>query len=162
MDRLNKILIILLLTVVFGITCVYAAEYSKFSRKFIKAMGNCDKYNETTESEFEGGKFTTSREILGWRNSFCLYRETWTTKDAKYQLDCTFTPFQIEDLYDSMKSRSKEVIRFDLDLFADQIDPKTGKTKYVNAGTTTISGNKAFVTWAKYQNNPYFCSRKKL
>ncbi len=61
-----------------------------------------------------------------------------------------------------MKSRSNEPETYGLETFVEQIDEKTGKSKFVSNGITTIKGNKAYITWAKYQNNPYFCKPEKL
>lgn len=61
-----------------------------------------------------------------------------------------------------MKDKSKTPESYELEMFGEQKDPKTGKIKYIKTGTTTIKGNKAYITWAKYQNNPYFCKPQKL
>lgn len=161
MKIFNKFLVSLLLFA-FGITCVYAAEITKFSKGFKKAFKDCDRYEETIKSEFEGRQFTTHRQIKGWKNGFCDYQEIIATQDEKYQLNCDFTGVQVDELSESMKDRSREIIKHELDVFLEQTDPKTGKIRYTVGGTTTIKGNKAFITWAKYQNNPYFCKRKKL
>ena len=60
-----------------------------------------------------------------------------------------------------MKDRAKEPQKYDLDIFSEQTDKK-GQTKYVVVGSQTIKGNKAYITWAKYQNNPYFCKPQKI
>ncbi len=159
---MKKISILMLISIlVFG-SCVFAAEYTKFSSKFIKHFKDCDKYEETITSEFEGQSFVTNRQIQGWRNGFCKYQETIKSPSSEYKLDCTFTNLQVDDLYAAMKDRSREVERYELENFAQQTDQKTGKTKYVSVGTTTIKGNKAYITWAKYQNNPYFCVPQKV
>jgi hypothetical protein len=68
----------------------------------------------------------------------------------------------MDELYQAMKSKSKENERYELDMYAEQKNVKNGAPKYAVVGTTTIKGNKAYVTWAKYQNNPYFCTPVKL
>jgi len=160
----KSFIITLALSVAFaaGISCVFAAEYTKFSKSFINKFEDCDPYEETENSQFEGEAFTTHRQIIGWRNGFCQYRETVSSKDGKYQLNCSFPSIQVDELYNAMKSKDKEPERFELELFGQQTDAKTGKVKYVVAGTQTIKGNKAYIVWTKYQNNPYFCTPKKL
>lgn len=155
------ILLTLLVAVAAGLTCVWAAEYTKFSSKFVKNFKDCDAYQEITTSEFEGKTFTTDRKILGWRNGFCKYQETISSTDGKYQLNCSFSSIQVDELYEAMKNRSKEPERYDLEMFAEEKGPN-GQIKYVSRGTTTIKGNKAYIAWAKYQNNPYFCRPQKL
>ncbi len=149
-----------ILTSVFS--CALAATFTKFSNKFIKNFQDCDKYEETITSEFENKTFTTTRKILGWKNGFCKYEETITSPEDKYQLRCSFSAIQMDELYQAMKSKSKENERYELDMYAEQKNVKNGAPKYAVVGTTTIKGNKAYVTWAKYQNNPYFCTPVKL
>lgn len=144
------------------ITCAFAAEYTKFSSKFVKKFQDCDPYEETTTSEFEGKNFTTTRKIIGWRNGACRYQEVVASGKDKYLIDCTFPNLQVDELYAAMKDRSKEVEKFELEIFGEQKDPKTGKVKYSVAGTQTIKGNKAYIVWTRYQNNPYFCKPQKL
>lgn len=157
---------ILMLTLVMlvsaGITCVFAAEYTKFSRSFVKHFRDCDYYTETTSSEFEGKTFTTKRTIQGWRNGFCRYQESMTSSDGVYNLDCNFSNIQVDELYEAMRSRSKDAENYNLELFKEEKNAKTNTPKYVKAGTTLIKGNKAYITWAKYQNNPYFCKPTKI
>lgn len=145
-----------------SLSCVFAATYTKFSSKFIKNFQDCDKYEETVVSEFENQQFTTTRKILGWRNGMCKYQEVVSSPKDKYQIDCNFTAIQMEDLYNSMRDRSKEPITHELDAYAEVKNPKPNASKYVVVGSTTIKGNKAYITWAKYQNNPYFCKPTKL
>lgn len=137
-------------------------NYSKFSSGFKKNFKDCDKYEETVNSEYEGKNFTTKRSILGWRNGFCRYEETISSKDGAYKLSCAFSNVQVDELYLAMKSRSKELTKHDLETFVETTDPKTGKPKYVKANVLTIKGDKAYIAWAKYQNNPYFCKPEKI
>ena len=158
-------LFVLIATVALSLTCLcaFAAEnYSNFSSKFKKNFRDCDKYEETINSEYQGESFTTNRKIKGWRNSFCMYEETISSKNGTYRLNCGFSNVQVDELYEAMKSRSKEITKYELDTFAEHKDPKTGKSKFVKAGTTTIKGDKAHIVWAKYQNNPYFCKPQKI
>ncbi|MBQ8460614.1 hypothetical protein IJ541_11025 [bacterium] len=160
--RKSLIATVLTLFVCSTFSCVFAANYTKFSSKFVKNFKDCDKYEETTTSESDGTTFTTNRRILGWRNGFCKYEETFKTNKNEYKVNCSFTSVQVDELYDAMKSRSKELEKYELETFAESKDPKTGKTKYISTGTQTIKGNKAYIAWAKYQNNPYFCSPQKV
>jgi hypothetical protein len=162
MKNLTKNIILVVLGICTISSLTFAATISKFSSKFIKSFKDCDNYEETINSEFEGESFTTNRKIIGWRNGACKYEEVIKSKTGNYKLSCAFTDLQIEDLYNAMKNKSKELEKYELETFAEQIDQKTGKTKYVSAGTTTIKGNKAYIAWAKYQNNPYFCKPQKL
>lgn len=140
----------------------FAAGDTKFSAKFIKNFKDCDKYEETISSTFEDRNFTTNRKIIGWRNGFCKYEEIITSPVDQYQLSCSFSAIQLDELYNAMKSKSRELERYELETFAETIDPKTGAIKYKSIGTQTIKGNKAYIVWAKVQNNPYFCKPQRI
>lgn len=147
------------------ITCscaVLASEYSKFSRKFIRHIKDCDAYEESVNSTYEDITFKTSRKIHGWKNGLCKYTETITSPTGSYKLECGFTESQIDDLYEAMKDRSKKAEKYTLDLYAEKINPKTGEMEYVKNGATEIKGNRAYIVWAKYQNNPYFCKPSEI
>ena len=162
MKKISIGLIVLIVTL--SITAGIAAttnNNTKFSSSFKKYFKDCDPYEETVTSEFGGKTYETHRKIIGWRNGFCRYQETMSSVQEKYMLDCNFSAVQLDELYASIKSRSKNQERFELETFGERVDEK-GKVEYVKLGTMTIKGNKAYVTWAKYQNNPYFCKPTKL
>ena len=161
MKKSTAVMLGLLMVLVAGMSCVFAAEYTKFSSKFIKHFKDCDYYEESMISDFEGKQFTTNRKIIGWRNGFCKYEETIKSPEDEYQLNCSFSNIQVDELYNSMKNKSKDPETYELEMFAEQKDKK-GQTKYVPVGSQTIKGNKAYIAWAKYQNNPYFCKPKKI
>lgn len=163
MKKFTTLALTATIAISFTCLCAFAADnYSKYSSKFKKNFKDCDKYEETINSEYQGETFTTQRKIKGWRNSFCQYEETIASAKGAYKLTCGFSNVQVDELYESMKSKSKELKRYELDTFVEQTDPKTGKVKFVKSGTTTIKGDKAYVAWAKYMNNPYFCRPQKI
>ena len=150
----------LALMIVGGI--VSASEYTKFSRKFIRHIKDCDSYEETVTSQYEDMSFKTSRKIHGWKNGFCKYTETITSAQGAYKLDCGFTDVQLDDLYEAMKDRSKKADKYTLDIYVEKNNPKTGNVEYVKNGTTEIKGNRAYIIWAKYQNNPFICKPSEI
>lgn len=162
MKKTFGIVITLLVVASVSLTCAFAAEYVKYSKNFIKNFKDCDEYSETTESEFEAKNFSTSRKIIGWRNGQCKYQETIKAQDGNYVINCSFPSIQVDELYDAMRDKSKEMERYELEIFGKYKDPKTGATRYTPTGTQTIKGNKAYITWTKYLNNPYFCSPQKI
>ena len=163
MKKFTTLILTVVVLVSACFTCVVAADnISKFSSKFKKNFRDCDKYEETVESEYQGESFTIKRSIQGWRNGFCKYEETLVSKDRGYKLNCSFSNIQVDELYEAMTSRSKAVEKYELDLFHEVQDPKTGKVRYVSNGTTSIKGDKAYISWAKYQNNPFFCKPEKI
>ena len=135
---------------------------SKFSSKFRKNFKDCDKYEEKVTSFSEGEEYTFDRKIIGWRNGYCQYEETVSSAKGAYKISCDLSHLQLDDLTDAMKDRSKNLEKYELDLYFEQPDAKTGKVKYVKGGRTTIKGNKAFIAWARIQNNPYFCKSEQL
>lgn len=153
---MKKIFIISLVTLLLG-GYALASEYTKFSRKFIRHIKDCDAYEETIASEYEDSSFKTTRKIHGWKNGYCRYTETITAPQGAYKLDCGFTEVQLDDLYEAMKDRSKKADKYTLDLYSERKNPKTGDTEYMKSGSTEIKGNRAYIVWAKYQNNPFVC-----
>lgn len=153
---MKKIFSTILTLLIFAST-VLAADYTKFSRKFIKHIKDCDEYEESITSEYEDMSFTTVRKIHGWKNGFCKYTETITSAQGAYKLDCGFNEVQLDDLYEAMRDRSKKSEKYTLDLYIEKTNPKTGAKEYVKNGSTEIKGNKSYIIWAKYQNNPYLC-----
>jgi hypothetical protein len=152
-----KKILALTLGLLIGVSTVFASEYTKFSRKFMKHIRDCDSYEETVLSKFEDADFKTTRKIQGWKDGLCRYSETITSVRGGYKLECGFNEAQLDNLYEAMKDRSKKAENLALVLFAERINPKTGETEYIENGTTEIKGNKAYIVWAKYQNNPYIC-----
>ena len=136
-------------------------QNTKFSYKFKKHFKDCDSYEETITSEYENQKFTTQRKIMGWRNGICRYEEIITSPKDQYKLTCRLTSIQVDALYDAMKSHSRKAEKDELEIFAQKKD-KSGELRYEVMGTQTIKGNKAYIAWAKIQNNPYFCTPQKL
>lgn len=158
-----KKFLIISLSVLVCSTCVWASEYTKFSRSFIRHFKDCDAYEETVSSVFEDEAFKTTRKIHGWKNGRCIYTETITSKDeGAYKLNCAIMEAQVDDLYDAMRSRSKKPDKYNLDIYAPKVNKKTGETEYTVAGGTIIKGNKAYIEWAKVQNNPYICTPEKI
>jgi hypothetical protein len=143
-------------------TYANAANETKFSKNFMKHFKDCDRYEETTTSTFEDRDFTTNRKIIGWRNGYCKYEEKISSPIDQYILRCSFNEIQVDELYEAMKSRSKEQEKYELEIFAESVDEKTGRVKYTSGGTETIKGNKAYIAWTKVQNNPYFCRPQKV
>lgn len=162
MKKLTKSMLAITIITATTFCTVFAAAYTKFSSKFIRNFRDCDNYTETVKSEFEGRAFTTNRHIIGWRNGFCRYEETITSPVDSYRLDCNFSSIQVDELYEAMKSKSNKPEVYELETFAETQDEKTGDISIVKVGSQQIKGNKAYIAWAKYQNNPYFCRPKKL
>ena len=66
------ILLTLLVAVAAGLTCVWAAEYTKFSSKFVKNFKDCDAYQETTTEKFLAGEMV----FVNIRKQFLLQMES--------------------------------------------------------------------------------------
>ena len=158
---MKKIFVFTMACLIVG-SCAFSAEYTKFSRKFMKHIRDCDAFEETVTSEYEDMTFKTTRKIHGWKNGFCKYTETIISPQGAYKLDCGFTDVQLDDLYEAMKDRSKKAEKYTLDIYVEKINPKTKEIEYVKNGSTEIKGNRAYVIWAKYQNNPFVCKPSEL
>jgi len=144
------------------VSCAYAAVQDiKYSPDFIKNFKNCNKYTETETVQIEGKTYTEERNIAGNMNGMCNYKITVSDADNKYLYDCWFSEYEVEELYNAMRKRSKKEELVNLEVFVPYQDKK-GRSGYKISGTTVVKGTKSYVTWAKYRNNPYFCFPKKL
>ncbi|MBP3821129.1 hypothetical protein J6G99_05740 [bacterium] len=157
---MKKIITILLIGIM-SISIVSSAEQNKFSKAFIKNFKVCENYSESLTSDFEGSSFSIKRNILGWSNGQCRYQETISSSRGKYQLDCYFNEIITDELYSAMKDKSKEQEIQNIDIFEEKVN-RAGEKNYVKTGSTSVKGSKAYVTWAKFLNNPYFCVPKKI
>lgn len=157
----KTIIYVLSMFLILGFSIVKASEYAVFSHGFIKNFKDCDKFEETTNSTYNGDSFTEKSEILGWENGFCHYRTTIVSKDTGYRLECMFSDIQVEELYNAMRDKSRTVSEYKMDLFKP-VDSNDGEITYKKAADTIIKGNKGYIAWTKYQNNPYFCRPYKL
>lgn len=162
MKKLTLLTIISTLIVSSIFSVAVAEKYTKFSRSFIKNFQDCDKYEETITSTFQDENFTTHRKILGWKNGFCRYEEIIKSPKDEYKLTCDLPAMQVDELYESMKDRSKETEKYELEIYGTRKDEKTGKLSHFVESTQTINGNRAYITWARIQNNPYYCVPTKL
>ena len=159
----KTVVIFSILALFFGcMSYVAASEYIKFSSRFIKHFKDCDAYKEEVSSEYDSKEFIEKREIVGWKNGFCHYRTTMKTNNSSYMLDCMFSDVQVNEIYKAMKSSYKSVEEYNLDILVPNKDAKSGGVEFKKIGVTPIRGNKAYIVWSKYQNNPYFCRPQKL
>ena len=156
---LGYCLLVLCLT---GYIFAKASDGTTYSAKFIKNFKDCSTYQENYSSEYEGEKFNEKREILGWKNGFCHYRTTVNSSNSAYKLDCMFSDIQVEEIYKAMKNNSKALEDYNLDIMIPTKETKNGQPVYKKIGSTVIKGTKAYITWTKYENNPYFCHPQKL
>ena len=162
MNRKLVFFIIFIIVICAGLTYVFAAESTKFTSAFIKNFRNCHNFEETTQYTSEGQTFKTIRKINGWVDGACQYSETIYSQNEAYNLDCYFPEIQVEEIYDSMKNKSKEQEEFLLNVYGKKKDPRTGKESFAVINQINITGTKAEITWAKYENDPYVCTPQKI
>ncbi len=162
MKKITLLTIVSALVIGSVFSVAVAEKYTKFSKSFIRNFQDCDKYEETITSTFQNESFTTHRSILGWKNGFCRYEEVIKSPKDEYKLTCDLPSMQVDELYESMRDKSRQTEKYELEIYGSKKDEKTGKVSYYVAETQTINGNRAYITWAKIQNNPYYCTPTKL
>ena len=117
------ILLTLLVAVAAGLTCVWAAEYTKFSSNLLKILKIVMLIKKQQPSSLRVKHSLQTEKFLAGEMVFCKYQETISSTDGKYQLNCSFSSIQVDELYESMKNRSKEPERYDLEMFAEEKGP---------------------------------------
>ncbi len=117
----------------------FAAEYSP---KFISSLKNCTSYSTTETSNVLGMQIYTSRQIMGWSNGKCIYKEIKGPVNNKYTFNCRFTQPQLNSLVRSALQSS------------------TGKTSVstdLTEGSASTSGDDD--VWNEYMSNLNICTQ---
>ena len=95
---MNKKLFIFGLISILCLCSAYALDNVTYSIKFANKLKNCEQYEDTINSEYNGRTFTTVQKIIGKRGEACYYQETMSSGSEKYRLDCMFSQLQTEEL----------------------------------------------------------------
>ena len=129
---------------VMAIFCIVRAGtgIANDATSFTENFKDCKEYYSLQTIELQNLKITTAREIHGWQGGKCAYKETVSTGENKYSVNCLFSPEQISNLVNTMESfeNSDESKNLDLNDF-EQVQ------------NSSVAGN-----WSSYLQNPEICS----
>ena len=84
---------ILFLLITIACTSVYAS-----GDKYIDALRNCSLYSETGDVAVDGIQASSKKQILGWIDGKCKYKETINMNGINANVLCNFTKPQIKEI----------------------------------------------------------------
>lgn len=124
------------LLILVGIMSVKAEE----SPDFTESLKTCTNYYENQTIKLQDLNLTTIREIHGWKNGKCSYKETVSTADKKYSVNCNLSQEHINELVKTMENFNQSSKDLDLNDFEQ------------------IQNSSVATSWSKYLQNPEICS----
>ena len=85
--------------IIFSLLClilclsVYASD-----DKFIEALKTCSSYHDSGTIQVEGMNATSVKQITGWHNNKCTYKESLNLGQVNANITCHFTRPQINEI----------------------------------------------------------------
>ena len=95
MRKLMKRYIILVLILVLMCICT---TYAKNQDAFINALRNCTPYNASGDMVINGVATSTTKQMQGWNNGKCTYKETLIFNGQQITTVCRFSKPQIQEI----------------------------------------------------------------
>ena len=135
-----KKLALFLLIIVMTSMIVTASE----DTKFINALKTCSAFSENGQVKADGQNAASSKQILGWKNDKCVYKEKINYSGIDIDVTCSFTKDQIKELssvmgaYDLLQQYSKD------DMNIESVEQ--------------VQNNPVVKAWNKYLQNPEVCT----
>ena len=119
-----------------GIMNVKANE----NQDFTDSLKTCTNYYENQTIKLQDFTISTIREIHGWKDGKCSYKETVSAAEKKYSVNCNLSQEHINELVKTMENFNQSSKDLDLNDF-EQIQKSSVATN-----------------WSKYLQNPEICS----
>ena len=88
----QKLTLILIFTICLTVYGVQSED------KFINALSNCSSYHESGNVNVQGINVTSEKQIYGWRNNKCTYKENINMGGINTNIVCGFTKSQIHEI----------------------------------------------------------------
>ena len=81
------------------VICFCLAVYAKTQDdKFINALRNCSSYKDSGSVDAEGMTALSKKEITGWNNDKCVYKEAVSLNGTNINIKCNFSKAQIKEI----------------------------------------------------------------
>ena len=81
------------------VICVCLAVYARSQDdKFINALRDCSSYKDSGNVNTEGITAQSTKEITGWNNDKCVYKEAVNLNGANVNIKCSFSKAQIKEI----------------------------------------------------------------
>ena len=91
---MKKYITLLLILILMCICTTYAQNRDPF----INALRNCTPYNSSGDMTVNGVAATSTRQMQGWNNDKCTYKETIIFNGQKITTVCRFSKEQIHEI----------------------------------------------------------------
>jgi len=88
----------IIFTIILITTCFTVCTASNNDDRFINALKNCTPYNASEDLEINGLATTSTKQMQGWKNDKCQYKETVTFNNNTITTVCRFTKPQIKEI----------------------------------------------------------------
>jgi len=111
---------------------------------FAKALKSCSSYSEFGTVNTDGMQVDSHKQILGWENNKCVYKEALTFSGVNTTVTCRFSKPQLNEIYSVMQAY--EVI--------SQYTSQNIDTSSVEA----VQNNPVVKVWNKYLQDSSVCT----
>ena len=123
--------------------CVFANSSSLTS-----ALRDCSSFSEFGVVNTEGMQVESRKQILGWENDKCVYKESVKFSGINTDITCRFTKAQITELSSVMNAY--ELLQ---GYSASDVD---------TSSVSAVQSNPVVKAWSKYLNNTSVCTMSGL
>ena len=112
--------------------------------KFTNALSSCSSYKESGSVNTGGLNVTSTKQILGWENDRCVYKETVKYSDTPTVVTCKFRKQQIAELTGVMNAYTT------LQQYSDN--------KIDTNNLNELQDNPVVKVWSRYLQDSSTCS----
>jgi sigma54-dependent transcription regulator len=130
------------LTVLFVLVsciCVLASNNS-----FVDSLKNCSSFSDSGQVKTEGMDVQSKKQILGWENNKCVYRETLNFAGINTNVICKFTRSQLDEIFSVMK--------------AYDVVSKYSSENIDTSSSQAVQNNPVVKVWNKYLQDSSVCT----
>ena len=135
---MKKYLYVLIIAII-SASVIYAG-----GRNFADALQNCSVYTESGTVNADGVDVSTTKQILGWENNKCIYKETVNFSGINSCVICKFSKSQLAELAGVTKA---------YDVINQYSDNKQDVPSIEDAKNSAV-----VKAWSKYMQDPKVCS----
>lgn len=112
--------------------------------KYTNSLKNCLPYSESGNVNADGMNSVSTKQILGWKDNKCIYRETVQFSGLSANVECSFTKPQLHELSTVME--------------AYNITSKYSGEEVDVSSYDAVKNNPVVKVWDKYLQNPNVCT----
>lgn len=114
------------------------------SNDFASALKNCSSFSDSGQVKADGLDVQSKKQILGWENNRCVYRETLDFAGINTNVTCKFTRSQLDEIFSVMKAYDV-VSRYS----SENVDTSSSQT---------VQDNPVVKVWNKYLQDSSVCA----